>query len=64
MPEVSDATPNGGWALGERVTYKAGGQTYTVAAYTGFAVGFSPARGQSYCDAQLKAINEAFKSGS
>jgi hypothetical protein len=63
VPDVSDATPNGGWALGERVTYESGGRTYTVAAYTGMGIGYSPSRGKAYCDAPLNAINNAFKAG-
>lgn len=61
VPDVSDATPNGGWALGEAVKYESEGHTWTVRAYTGLAIGYSPARGQSFCTAQIKAINDAFK---
>ena len=37
--DVSDATPGGGWALGEVVRCRAGGRTYTFKARTGIGIG-------------------------
>jgi hypothetical protein len=61
VPDISATTPGGGWALGESVKYQAAGKTYTVATYTGYAIGVAPAVSKNYCKAQLAAINAAFK---
>jgi hypothetical protein len=45
------------------VKYRAGGQTYTVTAYTGYGIGVSPKVSKNYCDPQIKAMNAAFNSG-
>lgn len=58
--EVSDATPDGGWALGESVTYRADGHTYTVNGYTGFGIGVP---GPNFCQVQIKAMEAAIKAG-
>lgn len=63
VPEISLRKPGGGWALGERVTYRAGGQTYIVTAYTGYGIGVAP-NSHSYCTPELKAINAAFRAAS
>jgi hypothetical protein len=61
VPAVEQKAPGGGWALGEVVSYRASGQTYTVRAYTGYAIGVPAANSKDSCSAQLKAINAAFK---
>jgi hypothetical protein len=63
--DVSAVKPGGGWALGEVVTYRAGGRRYTVTAETGIAIGSGHAEGGSIpedgnCAAQDKAIGAAF----
>jgi hypothetical protein len=60
--DVSAATPAGGWALGEIVRYKAGGQSYTAEARTGMGIGTSLEAAHS-CDAQMNAIQAAFAAG-
>jgi hypothetical protein len=57
VPAVAQKTPHGGWALGEIVTYRAGGQTYTVTAYTGYVV----SRGGNACNPFDNAVFAAFK---
>jgi hypothetical protein len=57
--DVSAATPGGGWALGEIVRYRAGGQSYTAEARTGMGIGTSLNRAHS-CDAQMTAMQAAF----
>jgi hypothetical protein len=61
VPDVSLAKPGGGWAIGEVVRYRSGGQTYTVTAYTGYGIGVSPEVSKNYCTAQLNAMTAAFK---
>ena len=64
VPDISLAKPGGGWAIGIKVTYKGKGQTYTVKAYTGYAIGGGPySTSTDYCYAQLNAINAAFSNG-
>jgi hypothetical protein len=63
VPDVTATSPNGGWALGEEVTYKADGQTYTVKAYTGYAISH-PSDPLTFCDVQRNAIESAFFGGS
>jgi hypothetical protein len=58
--DISDATPRGGWALGEVVTYRAGGHTYTVKDITGIAIGSVPSPDRDNCDAMINAIQAAF----
>src|SRR4029077_3385868 len=52
VPNVTATSPNGGWALGEKVTYRANGQTYTVKAYTGYAIG-RPSNAPTFCASQM-----------
>jgi len=56
VPEVSARTLAGGWALGEVVTYQANGQTYTVTAYTGYAI----APNSNACVSLNRAVFAAF----
>jgi hypothetical protein len=56
VPAVEQKTPRGGYAIGEVVTYEAGGQTYTVTAYTGYVV----SRGGNACNPLDKAVFAAF----
>jgi hypothetical protein len=58
--EVSAASPAGGWALGEAVHYEEAGQTYTVQARSGLAIGTSRGPAQHSCDAPMSAIQAAF----
>jgi hypothetical protein len=63
--DVSVVKPGGGWALGEVVTYRAGGSVYTATAETGIAVGSgdavnSPVAEDGNCTAQTNAILAAF----
>jgi hypothetical protein len=58
--DISAATPAGGWALGEVVTYLAGGHKYTIRARTGLGIGSSRAPIASACHAQVLAIEKAF----
>jgi hypothetical protein len=53
--DVSAVTPDGGWALGEVVTYRADGTLYTTTAETGIAIGSGD------CAPQFKEINAAFE---
>jgi len=64
--DASTLEPGGGWALGEVVTYRAGGSVYTVTAETGIAIGSghaenSPIAKDGNCTAQTNAISAAFK---
>jgi hypothetical protein len=56
-PAVAQTAPGGGWAIGEVVTYRASGQTYSVRAYVGYGIGVP---GADNCTPQIKAINAAF----
>ena len=62
--DISAKTPAGGWAIGQRVTYRQGNGQYTVRAYTGYAIG--PPRtgrpGSPECQAQWAAITAAWPS--
>jgi hypothetical protein len=57
--DVSALTPQGGWAIGERLTYRAGGRQYAVRAYTGYAIA-PPAPGDKFCQAQFRSIHRKF----
>jgi hypothetical protein len=57
VPVVSARTPAGGWALGEVVTYRANGHTYTVTAYTGYVI----APNANACEPLINAVWAAFK---
>jgi hypothetical protein len=59
VPAVEQRHPGGGWALGEIVTYRAGGKTYTVTAYTGYII--SPSLSQNACQPLDNAVFAAFK---
>jgi hypothetical protein len=56
VPAVQQKTQRGGYAIGEIVTYQAGGQTYTVTAYTGYVV----SRGGNACNPLDSAVLAAF----
>jgi hypothetical protein len=63
--DISAVKPGGGWALGEVVTYRAGGTLYTVTAETGIEIGSghqenSPDPEDGNCAAQDKAAQAAF----
>lgn len=62
--EVSAASPAGGWATGEVVQYEEAGQTYTVQAGSGLAIGTSRGPAQRSCDAPMNAIKAVFAGGS
>jgi hypothetical protein len=61
VPDISLVRPGGGWAIGISVRYRAGGQTYTARAYTGYGIGVAAAVSKNYCTPQLNAITAAFK---
>jgi hypothetical protein len=58
--DISAATPVGGWALGEVVTYKAGGVSYVFTAKTGLGIGTSRLPAKDSCNAQITAIVAGF----
>jgi hypothetical protein len=59
-PVISSATRAGGWALGEVVTYRAAGHTYSVRIQSGYAIGSAKLPLAASCDAPLSAINKAW----
>jgi hypothetical protein len=56
VPAVQQRHSGGGWALGEVVTYRAGGQTYTVTAYSGYII----SNGNN-CQSLTNAVFAAFR---
>ena len=59
---ISDATPAGGWALGEKVTYSAGTRTYTIEAKNGMAIGSARVPMEKSCDGPMTGIRTALGS--
>jgi hypothetical protein len=57
--DVSAASPEGGWATGEIIRYRAGARTYSVRSYTGYAI--APPTGKLSCRSQTKTIRAVFK---
>jgi hypothetical protein len=57
--DLSAASPAGGSATGEIVTYRADGRAYTVRSYTGYAL--APPTGKPSCTSQIKTIHGEFK---
>jgi hypothetical protein len=62
-PEVSLAMRAGGWALGEIVTYQAGGHEYTVEAQTGYAIGSPLVPAAQSCNGPFDAIQAQWHVG-
>jgi hypothetical protein len=58
--DISSKTPRGGWAAGEIVTYRTGGQLHAVATYTGYAIAAPPSSAPSWCDSQGSSIRQAW----
>jgi hypothetical protein len=56
--DVNATTPSGGWALGEIITYRSGGRTYSIEAHSGIAISASTGP-DSGCDASSKAFDKA-----
>jgi hypothetical protein len=56
VPAVQQKHPGGGWALGEVVTYRVGGQTYKVTAYSGYII----SNGNN-CQSLTNAVFAAFR---
>ena len=61
VPDISAATPAGGWAIGLQVTYRQGGTRYTFRSYEGYAIG-PPGPDGPRCQAQEDAIRAAWPS--
>ena len=61
VPDISAATPAGGWAIGLQVTYRQGGTQYTFLSYEGYAIG-PPGPNGARCQAQQDAIEAAWPS--
>jgi hypothetical protein len=59
VPDISAATPAGGWAIGLQVTYRQGGTQYTFLSYEGYAIG-PPGPDGPRCQAQQDAIHAAW----
>jgi hypothetical protein len=58
--DISAKTPHGGWTAGLQVTYRAGGQTYTVLAYIGYAIAPPPSSNRSFCQPYRNSIEKAW----
>ena len=57
--DISAKTPDGGWAIGQQVTYRQGNTQYTIRSYTGYAIG-PPGPDGPKCQAQTAAISAAW----
>jgi hypothetical protein len=59
--DISAKTPDGGWAIGQQMTYRQGNAQYTIRSYTGYAIG-PPGPDGPKCQAQENAIAAAWPS--
>jgi hypothetical protein len=60
VEEITDTSPRGGWALGEKLTYRYDGQTYTVESQTGIGIGSAYDSLQDRCNPQIQIMRKAF----
>ena len=59
--DISAKTPEGGYAIGDQITYRQGNTQYTIRSYTGYAIG-PPGPDGPKCQAQKDAIAAAWAS--
>jgi hypothetical protein len=57
---ITATSVDGGWAAGEKISYTAGGHSYSITAFTGIAIGSGRTKIAASCNAQLAAIKSTF----
>jgi hypothetical protein len=58
--QITAASPAGGWALGQKLTYTAGGNTFSVEARTGIGIGSFLVPFPHGCESEMRIMKKAF----
>jgi hypothetical protein len=60
VEDITATTPGGGWALGEKLAYLAGGSTYTIEVHTGIGIGSERVPFQNSCNDAYNTMQSKF----